>query len=315
MALEPTLLYPQDPFTYGFNKDHYNYNLLTDSEANFDYTNFNLQNEEQGFVSTFLKNQQTENYPYENWSNNCPSLDSSISTRSRSKKRRVKTSKNKEEIENQRMTHIAVERNRRKQMNEYLSVLRSLMPESYVQRGDQASIIGGAINFVKKLEQKLQFLGVQKQKEGKFDTIVENKNKPFSEFFTFPQYSTSDGVCESSETKMGGEVQSRNIADIEVTMVESHANLKIRTKKRPKQLLKMVSSLHGLCLTILHLNVTTADEFVFYSLSVKVEDDCKLGSVDEIAAAIYQILEKFEKLQVIEGVYKNFVIKFVILSS
>lgn len=134
MALEPTLLYPQDPFTYGFNKDHYNYNLLTDSEANFDYTNFNLQNEEQGFVSTFLKNQQTENYPYENWSNNCPSLDSSISTRSRSKKRRVKTSKNKEEIENQRMTHIAVERNRRKQMNEYLSVLRSLMPESYVQR-------------------------------------------------------------------------------------------------------------------------------------------------------------------------------------
>jgi hypothetical protein len=69
---------------------------------------------------------------------------------------------------------------------------------------------------------------------------------------------------------MGGEVQSRNIADIEVTMVESHANLKVRTKKRPKQLLKMVSSLHGLCLTILHLNVTTADEFVFYSISVKV---------------------------------------------
>jgi hypothetical protein len=32
------------------------------------------------------------------------------------------------------MTHIAVERNRRKQMNEYLAVLRSLMPPSYVQR-------------------------------------------------------------------------------------------------------------------------------------------------------------------------------------
>lgn len=137
-------------------------------------------------------------------------------------------------------------------------------------QGDQASIIGGAINFVKKLEQKLQFLGVQKEKK------IENKNKPFSEFFTFPQYSTSESVCECSETKMGeiekmgGEVQSLNIADIEVTMVESHANLKIRTKKRPKQLLKLVSSLHGLCLTILHLNVTTADEFVFYSLSVKV---------------------------------------------
>ena len=42
--------------------------------------------------------------------------------------------KNEEEIESQRMTHIAVERNRRRQMNEYLAVLRSLMPPSYAQR-------------------------------------------------------------------------------------------------------------------------------------------------------------------------------------
>lgn len=52
----------------------------------------------------------------------------------RRKRRRTKSSKNKEELENQRMTHITVERNRRKQMNEYLDVLRSLMPPSYVQR-------------------------------------------------------------------------------------------------------------------------------------------------------------------------------------
>lgn len=52
----------------------------------------------------------------------------------RRKRRRVKASKNKEEVENQRMTHIAVERNRRRQMNDYLSVLRSMMPPSYAQR-------------------------------------------------------------------------------------------------------------------------------------------------------------------------------------
>ena len=55
-------------------------------------------------------------------------------TTTRPKRRRSRSRKNKEDIENQRMTHIAVERNRRKQMNEYLSVLRSLMPDSYVQR-------------------------------------------------------------------------------------------------------------------------------------------------------------------------------------
>jgi hypothetical protein len=52
----------------------------------------------------------------------------------RRKRRRAKAVKNKEEIESQRMTHIAVERNRRRQMNEYLAVLRSLMPPSYAHR-------------------------------------------------------------------------------------------------------------------------------------------------------------------------------------
>jgi hypothetical protein len=52
----------------------------------------------------------------------------------RRKRRRARSVKNREEAEGQRLTHIAVERNRRKQMNEYLSVLRSVMPPSYVQR-------------------------------------------------------------------------------------------------------------------------------------------------------------------------------------
>lgn len=64
-----------------------------------------------------------------------PPLPGTTTTAScRRKRRRTRTSKNKEEIENQRMTHIVVERNRRKQMNEYLAILRSLMPSSYVQR-------------------------------------------------------------------------------------------------------------------------------------------------------------------------------------
>lgn len=131
-------------------------------------------------------------------------------------------------------------------------------------QGDQASIIGGAINFVKELEQKLHFLGSKKE-EVKSDDVGEGSNKSFSEFFSFPQYSTSGGNSASVIGEKVGE-----IADIEVTMVESHANLKIRSKKRPKQLLKMVSGLHNMHLTILHLNVTTTCEIVLYSLSVKV---------------------------------------------
>jgi hypothetical protein len=50
------------------------------------------------------------------------------------KRKRSKAPKLSNEVESQRMTHIAVERNRRKQMNEHLAALRALMPGSYVQK-------------------------------------------------------------------------------------------------------------------------------------------------------------------------------------
>ncbi|KAJ7973386.1 Transcription factor bHLH96 [Quillaja saponaria] len=329
MALE-TVVFPQDLLGYG-SKDFYS--LLGNGGANWSYDQFNLEEEEEKQVSLEFAENQTESYAYgADWNSSSSSmglfshfnefhlssdtinnainspaqaqvqaqgevqqLNTSTTMPARPKRRRAKTRKNKEEIENQRITHIAVERNRRKQMNKYLSVLRSLMPDSYVQRVDQASIIGAAINFVKELEHRLQFLGTQKETEGKSNV---GPVMPFSDFFTFPQYSTSSSGRENS-VAMGdqvgqGEVES-GVADVEVTMVESHANLKIRSQRRPKQLLKIVSGLHSMRLTILHLNVTTTGEIVLYSLSVKVEDDCKLGSVDEIAKAVYQMLDGIQQ--------------------
>lgn len=55
-------------------------------------------------------------------------------TRTRARTRRPKEG---DEVESQRMTHITVERNRRKQMNEHLAALRALMPSSYVQKVSQ----------------------------------------------------------------------------------------------------------------------------------------------------------------------------------
>ena len=63
-----------------------------------------------------------------------PPPSSPVTRTTKRKRRRAKVVKNEEEMESQRMTHIAVERNRRRQMNEYLAVLRSLMPPSYAQR-------------------------------------------------------------------------------------------------------------------------------------------------------------------------------------
>ncbi|KAL5858746.1 hypothetical protein ACOSQ4_000042 [Xanthoceras sorbifolium] len=215
------------------------------------------------------------------------------------RRRKPRVCKNKEEAETQRMTHIAVERNRRKQMNEYLAVLRSLMPESYLQRGDQASIVGGAIEYVKELEhllqsleaQKLQLLqkGVQGVNEDMSSTSSKFPPTPFSQFFVYPQYVWSQLPNKfTSKTKAA-------IADIEVTMIETHANIRILSRKSPRQLPKLVAGFQSLHLSVLHLNVTTIDPLVLYSISAKVEEGCQLRTVDDIAGAVHHMLRIIEE--------------------
>ncbi|CAI8585603.1 unnamed protein product [Vicia faba] len=174
----------------------------------------------------------------------------------RRKRRRTAIAKNEDEIESQRMTHIAVERNRRKQMNEYLAVLRSMMPRSYAKRGDQASIVGGAINFLKELEHIIQSMKGQKK-------IKEQRAH-------------------------------ENGFNVEVTLVDCHANIKIMLKKQNGHVMKMVIGIQNLGLNILHLNVSTLDHLVLVSVSVKVEEGCELKTVDEIAAAMNQLSLKIQ---------------------
>lgn len=242
--------------------------------------------------------------PEKNYSNNNNS-NQNLGVQAGGKKkrrRRPRVCKNKEEAETQRMTHIAVERNRRKQMNEHLAMLRSLMPESYVQRGDQASIVGGAIEFVKELEHLLQSLEAQKfllnqqqQREEEEDSDFADNTKsssappPFSQFFSYPQY-----TCSQIPNKYTSKSKAA-IADIEVTLIETHANLRILSQKRLTQLSKMVACFQTLHLSVLHLNVTTLDPLVLYSISVKVEEGCRLNSADEIAGAVHQMLRIIEE--------------------
>ncbi|CAN6311337.1 unnamed protein product [Urochloa humidicola] len=209
------------------------------------------------------------------------------------KRRRVKIVKNEEEIESQRITHIAVERNRRRQMNEYLAVLRSLMPPSYAQRGDQASIVGGAINYVRELEQLLQSLEVQRNLKEQ----NSNSSNPFAGFFSFPQYSHGGaGNHTTKEETPNRSPRSPSVAaDIEASMVEGHASVKVQAPRQPRQLLRLAAGIQQLGLTILHLNVSTAGAMVMYSFSLKVEDECKLSCVEEIAAAVHEILGRVQE--------------------
>lgn len=232
-------------------------------------------------------------------------------SRERRKRKRTRPTKNKEEVESQRMTHIAVERNRRRQMNDHLNALRSLMPTSYIQRvifqfsclsikcssfcflrfeiyflysplkGDQASIIGGAIDFVKELEQLLETLQAQKRmrriEEGGGDASANSSSSsPNSAFQGLPtQHRVPPDEGTSGKGGRREEFQStaenRSTAvDIEVTVIQTHVNLKLQCPRRPGQLLKAIVALEDLSLTVLHLNITSLQSSVLYSFNLKV---------------------------------------------
>ncbi|KAM7253351.1 hypothetical protein ACFE04_025969 [Oxalis oulophora] len=214
----------------------------------------------------------------------------------KNKRKRPKTIKTTEEVESQRMTHIAVERNRRKQMNEHLRVLRSLMPGSYVQRGDQASIIGGAIEFVRELEQLLQCLESQKRRRifGEAAPSMGNIQQPNdqSPFLAIPQeddqlikVGTLEGGSLSEET-----AESKScLADVEVKVLGFDAMIKVLSRRRPGQLIKTIAALEDMQLNILHTNITTIEQTVLYSFNVKVESESRY-TAEDIASSVQQII-------------------------
>ena len=154
-------------------------------------------------------------------------------------------------------------------------------------QGDQASIVGGAINFVKELEQLLQSLEARRRQRSAQHPgtgVGGDVAAPFAGFFTFPQYSMRtaaaapehtpadatthrDGAAEAEDAS--GSKPSA-VADVEATMVESHANLRVLSRRRPRQLLRLVVGLQGHRLTVLHLNMSSAGQMVLYSFSLKV---------------------------------------------
>ncbi|RLN13489.1 transcription factor bHLH94-like [Panicum miliaceum] len=189
------------------------------------------------------------------------------------------------EAERHRQNHIAVERNRRRQMNEYLAALRALMPPSYARRGDQASIVGGAIDFVKELEHHLQSLQAQRR----HPAAAGHGSERFPGFFAFPQYSTAAAAANDVEGRPAPRPGA--VADVEAAVSEGHATVKVLAPRRRRMLLRLLLGMQRRGLAALHLNAsTTADQMVLYTFSLKMGDGWQLSSAGDVAAAVHDIV-------------------------
>ncbi|KAL8162865.1 hypothetical protein V2J09_014354 [Rumex salicifolius] len=207
-----------------------------------------------------------------------------------SKRKRARTVKTTEEVESQRMTHIAVERNRRKQMNEHLRVLRTLMPSSYVQRClesqkrrrlyGEATPSGG--NGPLPLENNQPYDPNNPPTNANEDNQAMAPNKLVVDLDNTMMMNNLVGLQEeTAESKS-------SIADVEVKLLGFDAFIKILSRRRSGQLIKAISALQDLQFNILHTNVTTIEQTVLYSFNVQISSDTRF-SAEDIASSVQQI--------------------------
>ncbi|KAK7320876.1 hypothetical protein VNO77_30774 [Canavalia gladiata] len=225
-----------------------------------------------------------------------------------------------------KMSHITVERNRRKQMNENLAVLKSLMPSFYVKRGDQASIIGGVVDYINELQQVLQCLEAKKHRKIYSDVLsprlvssprpspLSPRKPPLSPRINLPisprtpqpsspykprlQQGYLSPTISHSPTSSASSSINDNInelvansksvmADVEVKFSGPHVLLKTVSSRIPGQPLRIISALEDLALEILHVSITTSDETMLNSFTIKIGIECQL-SAEELAQQIQQ---------------------------
>ncbi|CAI0466354.1 unnamed protein product [Linum tenue] len=212
------------------------------------------------------------------------------------------------------MAHIAVERNRRRQMNEHLKLLRSLTPRFYIERGDQASIIGGVIEFIKELHLLLQALESKKQRRLSLSprshasaTVSSPSPSPRPMLQLMPSAAANDhfnnhrNPFPSSSTSGFGDVKYETpptttllgsccnsaVADVEAKLSGSNVELKVISRRVPGQVVRMVSVLEMLSFEVLHLNISSMDDTVLYSFLLKIGLECEV-SMEELAVEVHR---------------------------
>ncbi|KAK1392255.1 Transcription factor SPEECHLESS [Heracleum sosnowskyi] len=246
----------------------------------------------------------------------------------KTKKQKLAATRDEAADGQQKVSHITVERNRRRQMNENLSILRSLMPSFYVKRGDQASVVGGVVDYITELQQVLQSLEAKKQRKVYSEVLsprlissprklpISPRKPPLSPrlmpslpvsprtptspykhhgLLQLVPYNFSQTIMSPSNSSPSSPVDRHNavaaandlaansksgIADVEVKFSGPHVILKTVSAKIPGQALKIILALEDFSLQILHVRLSTTDEAMIISFTIKIGIECQLSAED-----------------------------------
>ncbi|RDX75120.1 Transcription factor SPEECHLESS, partial [Mucuna pruriens] len=192
--------------------------------------------------------------------------------------------------------------------------------------GDQASIIGGVVDYISELQQVLQSLEAKKQRKVYSEVLsprlvsspraspLSPRKPPLSPRLNLPisprtpqpgspyrprlQQGFSNIISNSLDPSPTSSIND-NInelvansksatADVEVKFSGPHLLLKTLSQRIPGQPLKIITALEDLALEILHVNINSAaDDTMLNSFTIKIGIECQL-SAEELAQQIQQ---------------------------
>lgn len=137
-------------------------------------------------------------------------------------------------------------------------------------KGDQASIIGGVIEFIKELHQVLHSLEAKKQRKSLSPSPVPSPSPRPLQFS--PQLENIPfGIDLNNNVKeLGGACCNSPVADVEAKISGSNVILRTVSRRIPGQVVKIINVLENFSFEILHLNISSMEDTVLYSFVVKV---------------------------------------------
>lgn len=136
-------------------------------------------------------------------------------------------------------------------------------------KGDQASVIGGVIEFIKELHQVLQSLEAKKRRKSQSPSPGTPSPRPL---LLSPQPDNAPfGIDLNNNVKeLGGACCNSPVADVEAKISGSNVNLRTISGRIPGQVVKIINVLEKFSFEILHLNISSMEDTVLYSFVIKV---------------------------------------------
>ena len=147
-----------------------------------------------------------------------------------------------------------------------------LEPSISMMKGDQASIIGGVIEFIKELHQVLQSLESKKQRKSLSPspgTPISPSPRPLQLISLQPDHNIPFGLVDNNVKELGACCNSP-VADVEAKISGSNVILRTVSRRIPGQVVKIINVLEKFCFEILHLNISSMEDTVLYSFVIKV---------------------------------------------